>query len=170
MTDKLVPFVPEKGGNRTHGYAGDQTHRPWAVLLEELCRARGTRATARHPGRRAGPRRRAPLCQGNQRPHRESCIALAHHFGLNPNELLVAAGHEPLPWFDPSLTNPGDYPFEVKQVAEALIRIASPRLRREVCEAVEALAQAVLGGQERANHNGNHALTANSRSNGGAAS
>ena len=147
-----------------------QAHRPWAALLEELCQARNEsyRQASLAAGLDHGAVHR--FVKGNRRPHRESCIALAHHFGLNPNELLAAAGHEPLPWFDPSLTNPGDYPFEVKQVAEALIRIASPRLRREVCEAVEALAQAVLGGQERANHNGNHALTANSRSNGGAAS
>ena len=147
-----------------------QTHRPWAVLLEELCRARNEsyRQASLAAGLDHGAVHR--FVKGNQRPHRESCIALAHHFGLNPNEILVAAGHEPLPWFDPSLTHPGDYPFEVKQVAEALIHIANPRLRREVCEAVQALAGAVLAGQERPNHINNHALTANNRSNGGAAS
>jgi hypothetical protein len=146
------------------------THRPWAVLLEELCQAHNEsyRQASLAAGLDHGAVHR--FVKGNRRPHRESCIALAHHFGLNPNELLAAAGHEPLPWFDPSLVNPGDYPFEVKQVAETLIRIASPRLRREVCEALQALAGAVLAGQEQPKHVNNHASTANNRSKGGAAS
>ena len=32
----------------------------------------------------------------HQRPTRESCIALADHFGVNPNEILTRAGYDPL--------------------------------------------------------------------------
>jgi len=147
-----------------------ETQQPWAVLLEELCQARNEsyRRASLAAGLDHGAVHR--FVRGNCRPHRESCIALAHHFGLNPNEMLVAAGHEPLPWFDPSLVDASDYPFEVKQVAETLMRISSPRLRREICEALQTLTAATLAGQVRPDHATNHAATANSRSKGGTGS
>jgi len=37
------------------------------------------------------------------RPHRDACILLAQHFGVNPNEMLQAAGYEPIPLFDNTL-------------------------------------------------------------------
>lgn len=125
-----------------------QTDNPWAVLLERLRQERNEsyREASIAAGLDHGALHR--FIKTDRRPNRESCIALAHHFEINPNELLVAAGHEPLPWFDPSLTDPHDYPFEVKQVAEALLRIQSPGLRREVCQAMAALANAVSPGQE----------------------
>jgi hypothetical protein len=144
-----------------------ENRRPWAVLLEELCRARNEsyRRASLAAGLDHGAVHR--FVRGNCRPHRESCIALAHHFGLNPNEMLVAAGHEPLPWFDPSLVNASDYPFEVKQVAETLMRISSPRLRREICEALQTLTAAASAGLERLDRATDQPFTANSRSKGG---
>lgn len=120
-----------------------QTDNPWAVLLERLRQERNEsyREAAIAAGLDHGALHR--FVKTNRRPNRESCIALAHHFEINPNELLVAAGHDPLPWFDPSLTDPDDYPFEVKQVAEALLRIGDLRLRHQVCQAMQSLAQAV---------------------------
>lgn len=73
------------------------------------------------------------------RPHRDACILLAQHFGVNPNEMLQAAGYEPIPLFDLSLADPDEYPPEVKAVARALARIAEPERRRAVCEAVRVL-------------------------------
>lgn len=34
------------------------------------------------------------------RPHRDACILLAQRFGVNPNEMLQAAGYDPIPLFD----------------------------------------------------------------------
>ena len=123
-----------------------QEETPWAKLLEELRQARNEsyREASLAAGLDHGALHR--FVRAQRRPNRESCIALAHHFQINPNELLVAAGHEPLPWFDPSLTGVQDYPFEVKRVAEALIEIEDLRLRREVCDALQALAQAMTRG------------------------
>lgn len=125
-----------------------QTNKPWAMLLERLRQARNEsyREASIAAGLDHGALHR--FIKTNRRPNRESCIALAHHFEINPNEMLVAAGYEPLPWFDPSLTDPQNYPFEVKQVAEALLHIQNPGLRREVCQAMMTLASAVSTGHE----------------------
>jgi transcriptional regulator with XRE-family HTH domain len=124
----------------------------WAKLLEELRQDRNEsyREASLAAGLDHGALHR--FVRGQRRPNRESCIALANHFDINPNELLVAAGHEPLPWFDPSLTDIQDYPLEVKRVAEALIEIENLRLRREVCDALRALAQAMTGATPCENH------------------
>ena len=120
-----------------------RTDNPWAVLLEDLRQARNEsyREASQAAGLDHGALHR--FIKTGSRPNRESCIALAYHFDINPNELLVAAGHEPLPWFDPSLTSPHDYPFEVKQVAEALIRIRNLGLRRRVCGALQSLVETI---------------------------
>jgi len=75
----------------------------------------------------------------HQRPTRESCIALADHFGVNPNELLTRAGYEPLHFFDRSLVDPEAYPPEVEEVASYLVRLKPASRRREVCRAVREL-------------------------------
>jgi hypothetical protein len=120
-----------------------QTYNPWAALLEELRLERNEsyREASIAAGLDHGALHR--FIKTDRRPNRESCIALAHHFDINPNELLVAAGYGPLPWFDPSLTDAHDYPFEVKQVAEALLRIRDLGFRRRVCGAMQALAEAM---------------------------
>jgi hypothetical protein len=124
----------------------------WAKLLEELRQTRNQsyRQASLAAGLDHGALHR--FVRGQRRPNRESCIALAHHFDINPNELLVAAGHEPLPWFDPSLTDAQDYPFEVKRAAEALTEIQDLQLRRGVCDAVRALAQAMTNATPCENH------------------
>lgn len=75
----------------------------------------------------------------HQRPTRESCIALADHFGVNPNELLTRAGYEPMHFFDRSLVDPAAYPPEVEEVASYLARMKPASRRREVCRAVREL-------------------------------
>lgn len=79
------------------------------------------------------------------RPHRDACILLAQHFGVNPNEMLQAAGYDPIPLFDLSLADPDEYPPEVKAVAQALARIEDPERRRAACEAVHVLVDLATG-------------------------
>jgi len=79
------------------------------------------------------------------RPHRDACILLAQHFGVNPNEMLQAAGYEPIPLFDLSLADSDEYPPEVKAVARALARIEDPERRRAACEAVHVLVDLAAG-------------------------
>ena len=77
-----------------------------------------------------------------QRPTRESCIAVADHFGVNPNEILTRAGYDPLHFFDRSLADPKALAPEVEEVAVYLNRLSPLARRREVCQAVRALVEA----------------------------
>jgi hypothetical protein len=76
------------------------------------------------------------------RPTRESCIALADHFGVNPNEILTRAGYDPLHFFDRSLVDPSELAPEVAELALYLNRLSPLARRREVCQAVRALVDA----------------------------
>jgi hypothetical protein len=76
------------------------------------------------------------------RPTRESCIALADHFGVNPNEILTRAGYDPLHFFDRSLVDPAELASEVAELALYLNRLSPLARRREVCQAVRALVDA----------------------------
>ena len=76
------------------------------------------------------------------RPTRESCIALADHFAVNPNEILVRAGYDPLHFFDRSPMDPRALAPEVEEVAFYLNRLCPLARRREVCQAVRALVEA----------------------------
>jgi lambda repressor-like predicted transcriptional regulator len=73
------------------------------------------------------------------RPSRHACVALADHFGVNPNEILQAAGYEPLHFFDRSLIQPGELSPEVKALAAQLQQIKDPTTRRRVIEAMKTL-------------------------------
>ncbi|MBN1815659.1 MAG: hypothetical protein JXA14_27745, partial [Anaerolineae bacterium] len=76
------------------------------------------------------------------RPTRESCIALADHFGVNPNEILTRAGYDPLQIFDRSLVDPRALAPEVEDLARFLNQISPIGRRREVCRAVRDLVEA----------------------------
>jgi transcriptional regulator with XRE-family HTH domain len=78
----------------------------------------------------------------HQRPTRESCIAMADHFGVNPNEILTRAGYDPLHFFDRSLVDPQALAPEVEEIAIYLNRLSPLARRREVCQAVRALVDA----------------------------
>jgi hypothetical protein len=68
-----------------------------------------------------------------QRPNRESCIAIADHFRLNPNEVLVRAGYQPMHFFDRTLVDPEALPPDVLELAGYLSRIEPLSLRRRLC-------------------------------------
>jgi transcriptional regulator with XRE-family HTH domain len=73
------------------------------------------------------------------RPSQDTCIAMANHFGINPNVMLSKAGYPPQPYFDLSLTDPNEFAPEVKEVAMELMKIENPQVRRRVCDAVLSL-------------------------------
>ena len=74
-----------------------------------------------------------------QRPTRESCIALADHFRLNPNEVLTRAGYDAMHFFDRSLVDPEALPVEVSTLARYLSRIQPLARRRQLCQAIHTL-------------------------------
>ncbi len=76
-----------------------------------------------------------------QRPAVQTCILLADHFDLNPNEFLELAGHPPLKVFEVKAANAQRLPREAVDVALALANIANPHTRKAVSAAIVALLQ-----------------------------
>ena len=73
------------------------------------------------------------------RPYRDACILRAQHFGVNPNEMLTAAGYDPMPLFDLSLADPNEHPPEVKALAQALTDVVDRERRRRLCRLLHEL-------------------------------
>jgi len=128
-------------GSRRTGYEPEKFIPYVKQLLEER------NETSREASLRAGLDRSAlwRFIKKETRPHRDACILLAQHFEVNPNEMLQAAGYDPISLFDLSLADPDEYPPEVKAVAQALSRIEDLERRRAVCEAVGALVDLAAG-------------------------
>jgi len=82
------------------------------------------------------------------RPRRDACVALADHFGVNPNDLLQAAGYEPLHFFNRPSTKPGEMSPEIRELAAQLQQIKDPVARRRVMEVIETLVNAYLQAAE----------------------
>ena len=76
-----------------------------------------------------------------QRPAVQTCILLADHFDLNPNEFLELAGHPSLKVFEVKAANAQRLPREAVDVALALARLSNPRTRKAVSAAILALLQ-----------------------------
>ncbi len=68
------------------------------------------------------------------RPMRDACIALADHFGINPNKMLEAAGYEPLHFFDRRLMDPNAIPPDIEQLVGEIMEIENESMRREMVE------------------------------------
>jgi DNA-binding phage protein len=87
------------------------------------------------------------LNQG-QRPNQDACVALAHYFGVHPNEVLQKAGYPARAYFDLSLADPDEFSPEVKAVGQELMKIEDEAQRRRVAETVMNLVQEMFTGQE----------------------
>jgi transcriptional regulator with XRE-family HTH domain len=81
------------------------------------------------------------ILSAGQRPSVQTCILLADHFELNPNEFLELAGHPPLKVFEIKAANAERLPREAVDVAVALARLSNPRTRKAVSAAIVALLQ-----------------------------
>ncbi|WP_322507712.1 helix-turn-helix transcriptional regulator [Anaerolinea sp.] len=74
-----------------------------------------------------------------QRPSIPTCILLADHFGVNPNEFLELAGLPKLKIFDVQDAQTEHLPVEAIEVARDIARIKDPGIRRQVAEAIRTL-------------------------------
>ncbi|MCP4606009.1 MAG: helix-turn-helix transcriptional regulator [Proteobacteria bacterium] len=74
------------------------------------------------------------------RPMRDACIALADHFDINPNEMLEAAGYEPLHFFDRRLVDPNALPPDVERLVGEIMLLEDATVRQEM---VDTLRQAL---------------------------
>ncbi len=73
------------------------------------------------------------------RPNMMACILLADHFGINPNEMLQLAGWPTLKAFDIQTDSAESLPVEAVAVAKEVARIANPKIRKAVAEAILTL-------------------------------
>lgn len=73
------------------------------------------------------------------RPHILTCIALAEHFEVNPNEFLKLAGWPTLKAFDIRTASAEKLPPEAVDVAMDIAKIPEPGVRREVVDAIRTL-------------------------------
>ena len=71
-----------------------------------------------------------------QRPNMVTCILIAEHYGLNPNEFLALAGMPNLKVFDIQTESTKKLPVEAVDVAKAVARIQGPKKRKEVAQAI----------------------------------
>jgi transcriptional regulator with XRE-family HTH domain len=111
----------------------------FAELLKELLD--GTGESCRRLAKKSGLSHSAisKYLGGGVRPSRDACIALADHFGINPNEMLEAAGYKSLAFFEKGPLEPGQVSRDIEELAAKVDQIANPRMRRRVIEAVKNL-------------------------------
>jgi hypothetical protein len=85
---------------------------------------------------------------GGTQPVRDACIALADHFGINPNKMLEVAGYEPLHFFDRRLIDPSALPPDVDAFANEIARIEDEELRKEMIEAFRQILRIQMEARE----------------------
>ncbi len=78
------------------------------------------------------------------RPMRDACIALADHFDINPNELLKAAGYEPLHFFDRRLVDPNALPPDVERLVGEIMLLEDATARQEMVDALRHALRALM--------------------------
>ena len=81
---------------------------------------------------------------GGTQPMRDACIALADHFGINPNKLLEAAGYEPLHFFDRREIDLTRVSPEGKEILEKLELITDPKIRKRLFEVIDVILDGYL--------------------------
>jgi transcriptional regulator with XRE-family HTH domain len=73
------------------------------------------------------------------RPSMPTCILLANHFDINPNELLDLSGQPTLKAFEIQTANAEHLPPEAVEVALRISMIKDPGTRKQVAEAIQVL-------------------------------
>ncbi len=117
---------------------------PLVALLERLRAERNEsyREASLNAGLDVETMRR--YCVRRQRPQMQALILLADHYGVNPNELLQAAGYRPLKLFERVEVDPESVSSDVKELIDDLSRLADAVLRRRVIAAVRLLVAGYL--------------------------
>lgn len=73
------------------------------------------------------------------RPTVTSCVLLAQHFKVDPNEFITLAGFPPLDIFKVKTLSAEGLPAEAVEVAIELARIEDAGVRRQMAEALKLL-------------------------------
>ena len=80
----------------------------------------------------------ARFMQGTQ-PNHVACVQLAEHFGVNPNEMLQAAGYGPISFFTEGPVDESCMNLEIEEIMERIGRIKDPLRRRWVIRHILAI-------------------------------
>ena len=75
------------------------------------------------------------------RPSIPTCILLANHFDINPNEMLDLAGQPTLKAFEIQTSSAEHLPPEAVDVAIKISKIREPGTRKQVADAIMVLLQ-----------------------------
>lgn len=74
-----------------------------------------------------------------QRPNIVTCILLADHFGISPNDFLKLAGWPTMKVFDVEISSEENLPAEAIEVARDIAKIKDPMTRKAITEAIRTL-------------------------------
>jgi transcriptional regulator with XRE-family HTH domain len=108
---------------------------PFQKLLQQLLDESGESFREASAAAGLSPTTLSNYMRGS-RPMRDACIALADHFDVDPNDLLRAAGYEPLRIFERIKLNPSDLPPDVAQLAAEIMKIEDEVKRKAMSEAL----------------------------------
>lgn len=117
-------------------------------VLEELLEKRNEsyREASLKAGLDHGSMRR--YLRDGTRPSINALLLLADHFEVNPNELLVLAGYQPMRMFEREPADLDKLTPDVRQLAEDLERIGDPTLRWRLAAALRLLVAGYLDGSD----------------------
>jgi transcriptional regulator with XRE-family HTH domain len=112
---------------------------PLRTRLQQLLKTRNE--SYREAALRAGLDHQAVrrILSVGQRPAIQTCILLADHFDLNPNEFLELAGHPALKIFEAKIASTKRLPPEAIEVAIDLAQIPNLGTRKAVAQAIRVL-------------------------------
>ncbi|MCX6065020.1 MAG: hypothetical protein NT121_04600, partial [Chloroflexi bacterium] len=68
-----------------------------------------------------------------------SCVLMANHFGIDPNEFITLAGWPEIEVFKVKMVSADGLPPEAVEVALDIAKIADAGLRRQVADALKLL-------------------------------
>lgn len=74
-----------------------------------------------------------------QRPNIITCILLADHFSISPNDFLQLAGWPTMKVFDVEISSDENLPAEAIEVARDIAKIKDPMTRKAITEAIRTL-------------------------------
>lgn len=74
-----------------------------------------------------------------QRPTITSCVLMANHFGIDPNEFITLAGWPEIEIFKVKTASAEGLPPEAVEVAMSLAKISDAGLRRQLADAIQLL-------------------------------
>ena len=116
--------------------ANEYDPRPLQALLRESLARTGESARGASLAAGLADNAISKYLRGRVQPSRDACIALAAHFGLDPNEVLRAAGYAPVPFYSTDLSP------EVRELATLLEQVEDADDRSRIIEVTKTLIDA----------------------------